>query len=66
MALQQGFVFTAGEAYEMDQDEEFEYLRLCFGNQTEEGIWAGVRLLSEIVRREMVEGGRRNGESLRA
>jgi len=47
-ALQQGFAFTAGEAYEMD-DREHEHLRLCFGNQTEEGIWAGVRLLSDII-----------------
>ena len=49
LALQQGFAFTAGEAYEME-DDQFDYFRLCFGNQTEEGIWAGVRLLSEIIR----------------
>ena len=48
MALSSGFAFTPGEVYRMADDGEMHF-RLCFGNQTEPAIRAGVKLLSELI-----------------
>ncbi len=48
-ALKQRFAFTAGEAYDMDDADELDHLRLCYGNQRPEGIEAGVKLLAQLI-----------------
>lgn len=57
LALQNGFAFTPGEAYLMEETEA-EYLRLCFGNQSTAGIRAGVQLLSDLITQRMQAGSR--------
>ncbi len=51
-ALQNGFAFTPGEAY-MIEDETREFLRLCFGNLSSEGIEAGVKLLGGLIQQQL-------------
>ncbi len=57
LALQNGFAFTPGEAYLMDEPDA-EHLRLCFGNQSAAGIRAGVQLLSELIKQRIQAGSR--------
>lgn len=57
LALQNGFAFTPGEAYLMDEPDA-EFLRLCFGNQSAAGIRAGVQLLSELINQRVRAGSR--------
>lgn len=57
LALQNGFAFTPGEAYLMDEPHA-EYLRLCFGNQSAAGILAGVQLLSDLIMQRIRAGSR--------
>ena len=54
-ALQHGFAFTPGEAYQID-DERHEFLRLCFGNQRVQAIRAGVMLLSQLIKEQIATG----------
>ncbi|MCB8947338.1 MAG: PLP-dependent aminotransferase family protein [Ardenticatenaceae bacterium] len=51
-ALENGFAFTPGEAYMLDDDGR-DYLRLCFGNLSAEGIEAGVKLLSALIQQQL-------------
>ncbi|WP_420630489.1 PLP-dependent aminotransferase family protein [Candidatus Leptofilum sp.] len=51
-ALQNGFAFTPGEAY-MLEEKGREYLRLCFGNLGTEGIEAGVKLLGSLIQQQL-------------
>ncbi len=51
-ALQNGFAFTPGEAYLLDDDGR-EYLRLCFGNLGTDGIEAGVKLLATLIQQQL-------------
>ncbi len=54
-ALENGFAFTPGEAYMME-DTGHEYLRLCFGNLGVEGIEAGVKLLATLIQQQLDSG----------
>ena len=56
-SLQQGFAFTPGEAYQID-DASHEFLRLCFANQSPAGIRAGVTLLGNLIKQQITTGGR--------
>jgi DNA-binding transcriptional MocR family regulator len=56
-ALQQGFAFTPGEAYQID-DASHEFMRLCFANQSAAGIRAGVKLLGNLIKQQINTGGR--------
>jgi DNA-binding transcriptional MocR family regulator len=47
-ALERGFAITPGEAFLLEPGPH-EHIRLCFGNQTTEGIRAGVELLGELI-----------------
>lgn len=51
-ALAHGFAFTPGEAY-MIEDANHEFLRLCFGNLSTEGIEAGVKLLASLIQQQL-------------
>ena len=51
-ALENGFAFTPGEAY-LIEDEAHEFLRLCFGNLGVEGIEAGVKLLGTLIQQQL-------------
>ncbi len=55
IALQNGFAFTPGEAYLMD-DDTADHFRLCFGNQSTTSIRAGVELLSRLIRHRIEHG----------
>ncbi|WP_420642639.1 PLP-dependent aminotransferase family protein [Candidatus Leptofilum sp.] len=54
-ALQNGFAFTPGEAYMLEESNQ-EYLRLCFGNLSTEGIEAGVKLLGMLIQKQLATG----------
>jgi len=56
-SLQQGFAFTPGEAYQIN-DASHEFMRLCFANQSSAGIRAGVTLLGNLIKRQITTGGR--------
>ncbi len=56
-ALQQGFAFTPGEAYQIN-DASHEFMRLCFANQSSAGIRAGVTLLGNLIKHQITTGGR--------
>lgn len=62
IALQNGFAFTPGEAYLMN-DDQADHLRLCFGNQSTTSVRAGVELLSQLIRHR-IEHGRQTSEWL--
>jgi len=62
-ALQNGFAFTPGEAYMME-DNNHEYLRLCFGNLGVEGIEAGVKLLGTLIQQQLENGRQSRGDWL--
>ncbi|MGB1250808.1 MAG: PLP-dependent aminotransferase family protein [Candidatus Promineifilaceae bacterium] len=49
IALEQGIAFAAGEAF-LSRPTEQEHLRLSYGNQSREGIYAGVEQLAQIIR----------------
>ena len=51
-ALQQGFAFTPGDAYQMN-DAAHDYMRLCFANQSSAGIRAGVKLLGKLIKQQI-------------
>jgi DNA-binding transcriptional MocR family regulator len=53
-ALENGFAFTPGEAYMLDEPNK-EFMRLCFGSQTPAGIRAGVAFLGGLIRRQLEE-----------
>lgn len=50
-AIENGMAFTPGEAYRLP-DEDYEHLRLCFGNQTTAAIQACVSTLAEIIQQK--------------
>ena len=54
-ALENGFAFTPGEAYMMENKTQ-DHLRLCFGNLGAEGIEAGVKLLSGLIQQQLDSG----------
>lgn len=54
LALNNGFAFTPGEVYRIS-DDHLMHFRLCFGNQTEPAIRAGVKLLSELIHARYAE-----------
>ncbi len=54
LALNNGFAFTPGEVYRINDDKKMHF-RLCFGNQTEPAIGAGVKLLSELIHTRYAE-----------
>ncbi len=56
-ALQQGFAFTPGEAYQIN-DDSHEFMRLCFANQSSAGIRASVTLLGNLIKQQIDTGGR--------
>lgn len=55
VALQNGFAFTPGEAYLLE-DDQYDHFRLCFGNQSTAGIRSGIRLLADLIRQRITEG----------
>ena len=62
-ALENGFAFTPGEAY-LIEDSEHEFLRLCYGNLSVEGIEAGVKLLSTLIQQQLADSSETHGEWL--
>lgn len=57
IALQNGFAFTPGEAFLLESPAH-EQLRLCFGGLNPDGIHAGIRLLSDLIRERLAQGRR--------
>ena len=55
VALHNGFAFTPGEAYLLE-DPQHDHLRLCFGNQSTAGIRSGIRLLADLIKQRITEG----------
>ncbi|MEM7336352.1 MAG: PLP-dependent aminotransferase family protein [Chloroflexota bacterium] len=49
LALQRGFAFTPGEAYDINRPQE-EHFRLCFGGLTSIGIQATIKQLAQLIR----------------
>jgi DNA-binding transcriptional MocR family regulator len=54
-ALKRGLAITPGEAFLVEPEPD-EQVRLCFGNQSGEGIRAGVELLGEVIREQLKKG----------
>jgi DNA-binding transcriptional MocR family regulator len=54
-ALERGFAITPGEAF-LVEPEPHEHFRLCFGNQTSEGIRSGVEILGEVIQEQIEKG----------
>ena len=60
-ALERGFAITPGEAF-LVESEANEHFRLCFGNQTSEGIRSGVEVLGEVIQEQIKKGQRHKTE----
>ena len=62
-ALQQGIAVTAGEAF-LALPTETDHCRLSFGNQSREGIFAGVEQLAQIIKRRAAQNAIASSESV--
>jgi DNA-binding transcriptional MocR family regulator len=50
MAMRQGFAFTPGDVFMVDEHDATSHLRICFAGQPERYIEEAIQVLSQVIR----------------